>query len=364
MAVLVTNDFPPLHGGIQRYMSRLAEELKLAGEPVTVVAPWTTGSAASDADAAVRILRYPEFGRAASFAAMTFWLFWACLTSKNRYIVASVWFPGGLAACLLPRNVRGRLGVLAHGSEIAPQRAGFRCRVMRYVFEHADAIIANSHFTRDLLIQAGVKQPVSIVLPGIDAAPIEPARAPQPTLLSVGRLIARKGFDKVIEALPRVLRRFPSARYEIVGAGPQRAELESLARHCGVIDHVTFLGALDDVQLRAAYARAWCFVLPVRASGNDVEGFGLVYLEAALADLPTIGGRGSGAEDAIAADETGLLVDGTSGDAVAEAILALLEDPARAARMGIHGRERALANFTWRGTAAKIASAMVRGNGI
>ena len=95
-----------------------------------------------------------------------------------------------------------------------------------------------------------------------------------------------------------------------------------------------------------------------------VTGHAAPKVEAALADLPTIGGRGSGAEDAIAADETGLLVDGTSGDAVAEAILALLEDPARAARMGIHGRERALANFTWRGTAAKIASAMVRGNGI
>ena len=289
---------------------------------------------------------------------MTLWLLGARLVQKKSYTVASMWFPGGLAACLLPRLLRGRLAVLAHGTEIAPERAGLRRHIMRYVFEHADVVIANSRFTHDLLVRAGIRRDVAIVHLGIDDAPFAPARSAEPTVLSVGRLIARKGFDNVIQAFPLVLKRFPTARYEIVGAGPQRAELEALAERDGVKDRVSFLGAVDDEGMRAAYARAWCFALPVRASGSDVEGFGLVYLEAAIAGLPTIGGCGSGAEDAIAAGDTGLLVDGTSKAAVAEAIIALLEDPERAATMGRRGRERALEHFTWRNTAAGIARLM------
>ena len=229
---------------------------------------------------------------------------------------------------------------------------------MRYVFAHADAIVANSRFTRDLLIQAGVERRVSVVHLGIDDAPIDRARAVQPTILSVGRLVPRKGFDKVIEALPQVLAAFPAARYEIVGSGPQQAELEALAVRCGVRGRVDFLGPLADAHLQAAYGRAWCFALPVRAEGDDVEGFGLVYLEAAIARLPAIGGRGSGADDAIEPGQTGLLVDGTSSEEVAAAILTLLRDPARAAIMGEHGRARALEQFRWQQTAAAIAGLM------
>jgi phosphatidylinositol alpha-1,6-mannosyltransferase len=343
-------------------MSRVAQELSLRNEPVVVVAPRAAGSTGFDAAQRFRVFRYPGVGRVSSFAAMTLWLFGARVTTRGSYMVASMWFPGGLAACFLPRPLRGRLGVLAHGSEIAPERGGLRRYIMRHVFKHADVIIANSRFTRDLLVRAGVRDNVEIVYNGIDDDPIVPQRAAHPIILSVGRLVSRKGFDKIIEALPAVLKLFPTAVYEIVGAGPQRAELEALADRCGVRDQVTFLGAVDDAQLREAYARAWIFALPVRAVGSDVEGFGLVYLEAALAALPAIGGRGSGAEDTIVAGDTGLLVEGTSIEAVAQAILGLLGDPDRAAIMGARGRQRALEHFTWRKTAAEIERLMTASN--
>jgi phosphatidylinositol alpha-1,6-mannosyltransferase len=340
-------------------MSRLAHELTLRSEPVVVVAPQTPGSRDFDTRQRFRVLRYPRAGRVESFIAMALWLFRARLGARNGYIIASMWFPAGLAACLLPRFLRGRLGVLAHGSEIAPSRGGFRRHVMRYVFARADVVIANSRFTRGLLGRAGVARNVVVVSSGIDEEPsVAPCRAQSPVILSVGRLVARKGFDTVIAALPQVLARFPDARYEIVGDGPQRAELVRLARSAGVSEYVSFLGAVNDARVREAYARAWCFALPVRAIGDDVEGFGLVYLEAALAGLPAIGGLHSGAEDTIAPGDTGLLVDGTSSEAVAEAIITLLDDPERSAQMGIRGRERALANFTWRRTAAGVAGVM------
>jgi phosphatidylinositol alpha-1,6-mannosyltransferase len=358
MAVLVTNDFPPHHGGIQRCMYRLAQELSVRGEAVTVVAPKLSGSADFDRRQNFRVLRYPGTGRLAGFITMFFYLLRARLAAPASYTVASMWFPGGLAACLIPKFLRGRLGILAHGAEVAPARGGLRRHVMRYVFARADVIMANSRFTQGLLERAGVRNAVSVIHLGIDGISVRAARAAAPTILSVGRLVARKGFDTVIAAMPAILRKFPSARYEIVGDGPFRAALEAQARELGVQENVTFHGAVDDEQMAQAYARAWCFALPVRAVGDDVEGFGLVYLEAALAGIPALGGLNSGAEDAIASGETGLLVDGTSTEDVCQALLSLIEDPARAAALGARGRERALREFTWPLTARNVEAVM------
>jgi phosphatidylinositol alpha-1,6-mannosyltransferase len=361
MAVLVTNDFPPAHGGIQRVMARLAQELALQKEPILVVAPRLPGSDSFDAAQRFEVLRYRGRGRVLSFAGMFFSLLYARLASRDFITLASIWFPAGLAACLLPPIVRGKLIVFAHGAEIAPRKGGIRRCLMRYVFDRADVVVANSRFTRRLLIEAGVQRTIFIINPGIDADPIAPKRSDIPTILSVGRLIARKGFDTTIAALAAILPQYPTARYEIIGSGPQRAELEALAKRHHVEDHVFFLGAVDDSQMRDAYARAWIFALPTRSIADDVEGFGVVYLEAALAALPTIGGRFSGAEDAILPDETGLLVDGASSSDVAAAIARLLRDREAAERMGIRGRERALDYFTWQRAAAELAALVRKG---
>jgi phosphatidylinositol alpha-1,6-mannosyltransferase len=356
MAVLVTNDFPPDHGGIQRVMARLAQEMALQRERVLVVAPRLPGSDSFDALQRYRVLRYRGRGRVLSFAGMFVSLLRARMACPDFITLASIWFPGGLAACLLPPILRGRLIVLAHGAEIAPARRGIRRRLMRYVFDRADVIVANSRFTRELLVQAGVRGTISIINPGIDATPIAPQRSNVPTILSVGRLIPRKGFDTTIAALAALLPHYPTARYEIIGSGPQRAELERLAKHLHVENHVVFLGAVEDEQMREAYARAWVFALPTRSVADDVEGFGVVYLEAAMAQLPTIGGRFSGAEDAIVAGETGLLVDGTSSADVAAAIATLLRDRDTAELMGVRGRDRALDYFTWRRAVTELGS--------
>jgi phosphatidylinositol alpha-1,6-mannosyltransferase len=355
MAVFVTNDFPPERGGVQRFMSMLAQEFALHTRSVVVVAPRLAGSKAFDAHLPFRVARYPGTGRFLSFLGMTVCVFWTRLRAREPLTIASMWFPAGLAACFVPRGLRGRFAVLAHGTEIAPNRGGLRRRLMRYVFENADVIIANSNFTRALLVQAGVRGRISVVHPGVDGDPITPARSTEPTILSVGRLIARKGFDTMIIALPAILQKFPSARYEIVGSGPQRAELEALATRLNVRDRVFFLGSVSEAEMREAYARAWLFALPVRTIGNDVEGFGMVYLEAALADLPAIGGSNSGAQDAIVAGETGLLVDGNSCAEVSAAVTSLLADREGSEQMGVRARRRALQHFTWKRSAAELA---------
>lgn len=357
MPILVTNNYPPTRGGIQTMMSRLAECLVLRGRDVVVVGPREDGSDAYDAAAPYRIVRYAARWRPRELFAIAASYVRALRIARERVTIASVWWPVAFALCFIPRRFRGPLAIIAHGTEISPSRTGTRQKIMRAVFRQADVILANSRFTRGLLEEAGVEGDIRVVSLGVDMLPVAPERSREPTILSVGRLVARKGFDRVIEALPALLHDFPSLRYEIVGGGPERAALEASATKLGVAARVTFLGSVSEEELRAAYARAWCFALPVRDIAGDVEGFGIVYLEAAMASLPALGGTASGAADAIVDGSTGLLVDGTNVPAIVEALARLLGDRANSERMGASGLARAL-EFTWMRTTEQILAAL------
>ena len=359
MAVLVANDFPPARGGIQRYVERLADALRERSEPVLVLAPATGERPTGDAERPYSVRRYPGRGKLLGFCGMLAWLAFARAGMRRSATIAAIWFPAGLAAVLLPRPLRGRLVVLAHGSEIAPSRGGLRRALMRWVFRRADVVAANSTFTASLLAAVGIARNVRVIPCGVDAFEPPPRRSDgPPTMLAVGRLVRRKGFDRLIDALPAVRAAIPTARLVIVGDGPLRDELRQAAAASSAAAAIEFRGAIDDVALRQAYAEASLFALPVRRIADDVEGFGIVYLEAAMAELPTIGGRNSGAVDAIVDGETGLLVDGDDAAAVASAAVALLSDREAAAEMGRRGRRRALERFNWAATAASIEVAL------
>ncbi len=357
MAIILTNDFPPVHGGIQRYMSRMAEQFVARGIDVVVIARSTEGCQNYDRGAHYRTLRYGGRGKLNDFLQMAAALYRVC-RMRSDFVLASLWFPAGLAACFVPKRMRGRLVVLVHGAELRPSRRGLRLALMRFVLQRADVVVANSRYTRDLVRACGVERTVAVVNCGVDPFAIQRDPSDRPTILAVGRLMRRKGFDRLIEALPSVLNEVPNALCEIVGVGPLRADLERSARILGVAHCVVFRGAITDDELMDAYKRAWCFALPVRNEHDDVEGFGIVYLEAAMAGLASVGGCGSGAADAIADGETGILVDGNDSAQVARAIVELLVDPERSRRMGQRGRERAIESFSWDKTAANLLDAI------
>jgi phosphatidylinositol alpha-1,6-mannosyltransferase len=273
-------------------------------------------------------------------------------------VIASSWFPAGLVAARRRIGSRGKLAVMAFGSEIARQDTRPRRFAMRSVFSRADAVISISRFTSEELRVAGVVRPPVLAGCGVDPGTFRPNPGRIPTILSVGRLVRRKGFDRVINALPFLRQRFGDVRYEIVGDGPDRTYLAELARGLGVESAVVFHGAADDAATRAAYERAWCFALPVRREGHDVEGFGLVYLEAATARLPSLGGRGSGADDAIVHGTTGLLVDGRADAEVAKALDVLLCDGRLRSALGNAAYERAVREFSWDRVTAAIADSV------
>jgi phosphatidylinositol alpha-1,6-mannosyltransferase len=359
MPVIVTSDFPPRRGGIERYMVSLAEALTPSGS-VVLVAPQQPGAAAYDADLPYPVIRYARSPRTSvpeEIARIAAAVPRAHRLCSDRRTIASSWIRAGIACALLPKSVRGDLAIIAHGTEILSQRGGLKRTAMRWTFSRGDAVVANSSFTAGVLRDLGVDDPV-VAYCGVRGPAIPPVRAPEPTILSVGRLIRRKGFDRVLEALPAVLERVPTLRYEVVGHGPDASFLRDRAKELGIADHVRFLGEVDDAGLARAYARAWCFVLPTRTIDGDVEGFGIVYLEAALASLPSIGSRGCGAEDAIEDGRSGILVQGDDSAQIAAALVLLLTDRDRMVSMGAYGRARALEQFSWESVAQRIMGSL------
>jgi phosphatidylinositol alpha-1,6-mannosyltransferase len=275
--------------------------------------------------------------------------------------------PEGLAAYVatfgrppLPRYVSW-----VHGEDLA---AALTSREHRWlanrVCHGAAAIVANSVFTSRIVAGLGVASDrIHVIHPGVDPSRFaaRPDGAPQPSsdasgrlsLLSVGRLQRRKGHDRVIEAVAALRHRWPVA-YKIAGDGEERTRLEALALRLGVADLVEFLGPVSDERLPGLYAACDVFVLPNRTDGHDVEGFGIVFLEAAAAERPTIGGKSGGVPEAVADGETGILVDGSRVDEIVSAIATLAATPALRERMGRAGRVRVLRAFTWDHAAARL----------
>jgi phosphatidylinositol alpha-1,6-mannosyltransferase len=205
--------------------------------------------------------------------------------------------------------------------------------------------------------------------PGVDSAMFRPevdgaavrARyglANRPVVVCVSRLVPRKGQDVLIDAWPRVLSKVPDAALLLVGGGADRARLERAARENGVAGSVVITGGVPWSELPAHFAAGDLFAMPCRTRwrGFDVEGLGIVYLEASASGLAVVAGDSGGAPDAVLPGETGVVVDGTDAVATADAVAALLADPGRRAAMGACGRAWVEERWQWEQIAARLRS--------
>ena len=270
-----------------------------------------------------------------------------------RAVIADSW----KSLEVLPRAPVPSL-VLAHGSEFPPSPSAGKRRRIERALAGAGAIAPNSAFTEGLLrpyLTPAAPRPVVVHLP-VPPQPEPPAearavvaglRGEGPLLLTVARLEPRKGIDAVIRALPMLAARHPGLRYAVAGEGADRARLVGLAREMGVAERVHFLGRVDDSTRAALYAGADLFAMPTRREGASVEGYGLVYLEAAWYGLPALAGRDGGSAEAVLDGETGLVCDGADPAAVAEALARLLGDEDLRRRLGAAGAVRVRRDLNW-----------------
>jgi phosphatidylinositol alpha-1,6-mannosyltransferase len=221
--------------------------------------------------------------------------------------------------------------------------------------------VAGSSFTRGLLEEMDRVESakIAVISPGVDPEEFQP-REPSPegragrglegktVLLTVGRLQRRKGHDMVIKALPRILKAHPHVVYVVAGDGEERGALERLALDEGVAGSVRFLGRVPQEDLPALYNLSDVFIMANRTMpGGDVEGFGIVFLEAGACAKPVIAGASGGTADAVLDGVTGILVDGTSIEEIAEAVVRLVGQPDLRSRMGEAARRRIEAEYSW-----------------
>jgi len=358
--LLVTNDFPPRTGGIQNYLQALADRLP-PGELV-VYAPAWPGSAEFDA-----ALPYPVHRHPSSLMLPLPGVADRATVLAREHGVTTVWFGASAPLALLGPGLRRRAGiecVLAstHGHEVGWSMLPGARQVLRRIGRDTDVLTMISSYTRGRVAAAfGPGAALEHLPSGIDAEVFAPDPAARselrrryrlgtaPVVSCVSRLVARKGQDTLIRALPRVRARVPGARLLLVGDGTYGGRLRRLAVECDVVEHVVFTGAVPAAELAAHHAVGDAFALPCRTRGGglDVEGLGIALLEAAASGLPVVAGDSGGAPETVQDGRTGHVVDGRDLDAVADAVAGLLADPGRARAMGAAGREWMLREWSW-----------------
>lgn len=360
--LFLTWNFPPTVGGIEAVAWHVYKGLCARGHAVQVV---TRGPVrGNDAPGVVRVGR----GSLPGFLLQGLWICWKLFRRGRPDVMLCSTVVGALPAWLLGALFGRPYVVLAHGSDLV--RGGWLySRVVAFLLRRAAVVCANSGNTRELVIQSGLEADrVRIIYPGVE--PLPPPQPPaaglvsgwiqsgRPLLLSVGRLIRRKGVLEFIEhALPDIVREHPEVLLVVVG----EEATQSLAHHrerlrddivsaigrLALSRHVVLAGRIEDVDLYALLRSARLLLMPVRPTPGDVEGFGIVFVEAALAGLPVVATRIGGIPDAVQDGVTGLLTPPGDDAAVAEAVKRLLKDEALARRLGEAGRARAQAQFLW-----------------
>ena len=255
-----------------------------------------------------------------------------------------------------------RMGVLFHGLDLIRIPAMSRTQqwIYRRTLNGFNDVFTNSLFTAQCAeLELGTGRPPWPIGCGITPDALPPSISQHtarrelgitngPVLLTVSRLERRKGVDRTIEALPRIRKRYPSVQYIVAGDGIQRTQLEALARSTGCADCVHFLGQFPNEDKGKLYSAADVFVMPCRhIPSRNVEGFGIVFLEAAHYGVPVVAGCSGGVPDAVVNNETGLLVAPEYPEDIARGVLELLDNPDRARRMAERARERVHAEYTW-----------------
>ncbi|MFH1192472.1 MAG: glycosyltransferase family 4 protein [bacterium] len=364
--LLFTIDFPPSKGGVAKYYEDIC--LNLPSEKITVLANRITDEEKFDASQKYKIyrnnliLKFPIWPK---WIFSFFYLRKIIKTENIKIILVGQILPLGTVALIHKKIFKTPYAVFIHGMDLGmAQNSTRKSKLAKKILKNANFIITNSEYTKELVIGQGMsEQKIQVVYPCAETrihANWNTNRhefksvSKNHCLLTVGRLVKRKGHDMVIKALPKVIKKIPNVSYIIGGDGENRAYLENLVKECNMQNYVKFLGRVDDEEKDKLYKNCNIFIMPSRNIDGDVEGFGIVYIEAASYGKPVIAGKSGGISEAVLDGETGILVNPESIDEIADAIIKLLSDSDLANKFGVRGRERALRDFNWNTQIEKI----------
>ena len=350
--LLVTNDFGPRAGGIETFVIGLLERLN--AEKVTVYTSYQEEHEKYDQewlrnrgievirDRAKILLPTPRVIRNLR----------KLIREKDLEVI---WFgaaaPLGLAARWLRIGSIRRIIALTHGHEVWWSKVPPFTLLMREIGKNVDEMGYLGDFTGAAISRIVPKNKLVKIAPGIDTNHFQPQATAKkyPTIISVGRLVHRKGQDRLVESLAIVKREIPNVQLIFVGEGPHREQLNELIASHELHENIKFLGRISYKNLPKYLSMGDIFAMPSRSRllGLEVEGLGIVYLEASACALPVIGGASGGAPDAVLNGETGYVVDGNDVEEIAKRIIELLKDGALRRRMGERGRAWVESEWSW-----------------
>ena len=346
-------DFKPALGGVANYGHELAVQFSKRAR-VHVVSRQLAGMEDFDQNLPYRITRIPT----PQSGLFTYPLFVRALRPLLRReppdaVFCPLWFPDGAACRKALREAPIPYFVAAHGTEVFENHTGakhmLRTLLLRtlkkQVFRSAAKIFPVSHYTRKAVLEEAPdrENQVITVHNGVNCelfkktalnVTLKAKYKPQgeSLLLTVTRLHPYKGVDRMLESLPAISRAVPGIKYLVVGDGPDRPRLQDLTARLGLQAQVSFLGRLTFSEIVELYSLADLFVLLSREEPPDVEGFGLVFLEAAACGLPSVGGRSGGIPEAVDEGRSGWLVDPSNTHEIAATIIDLLKSPEKLKR--------------------------------
>lgn len=368
--LLLTNDFPPRPGGIQSFLHTLS--LRLPAEDLMVYAPRWRGDSHLRFDAAQP---YPVVRHPTTLMLPTPAVARRAARLVREHRIETVWFGAAAPLALLGPTLRragaSRIVATTHGHEVGWSMLPLARRALRRIGDDADVITFVSRYTRGRFAAAfGPQGRLEYLPPGVDPTRFRPdphARAmlrtryrigDAPTVVCLSRLVPRKGQDQLIRALPRIRSRVPGAKLVIVGGGPDAERLARLAAASPEAEHIVLTGGVPAEELAAHHAMADVFAMPCRTRGGglDVEGLGIVFLEASACGVPVVAGDSGGAPETVRHGETGYVVSGRDIDAIADRIIELLGDRELARRMGEAGRRWVDRRWRWDVMADRLAT--------
>ncbi len=357
---LLTLDYPPAVGGVAHYYGCLVRHWPPSGrgEPA--------GSLNVVTNEQKKLVNgWPLIGWLPAF----FWLAKMKAKKQGDYFLIGQILPLGTAAMLVNYFFKLDYAVLLHGLDFNLASTGGRKKwLTKKILNRAHKIICANSYTSSQVknFAPAVENKLNLVNPGVEPqstglnlAPVFELRRKHGLenkliLLTVGRLIKRKGVDQVIKSLPEVLKIQPNLVYVVIGNGPELDNYQRLAKKLGLQNNIIFLSSVDDKEKILWYYAGDIFIMVSRNLGADVEGFGIVYLEAGLAGKPVIACKTGGVADAVADEVNGLLVDPESIKQISAAILRLAEFKGLRERLGVAGQKRANEQFNWQGQAKKM----------
>ncbi|HET8650608.1 MAG TPA: glycosyltransferase family 4 protein [Gemmatimonadales bacterium] len=376
--LLLSYDFPPMGGGISRYMGQLARHYPADSLVVSTGEMDEATPQPPDAHYVVDRVPVPS-GRLRTVPGLLRWSRRASLLAR-QYHPEFIWCgnlkPAGYPARWIWERQGIPYGVIVYGGDLLNlqhqiHRSALKARAAKALLGSTSVIVAISSYTRDLaesvlheLELAADPARLRIVPLGTDPEFFHPGIDPSEVMrryqlpegrwvLTVARLMAHKGVDTGIRAIAE-LAELPDVRYLVVGSGKRRAQFEALAQELGVADRVRFLSGVPDADLPALYNVADVYLGASRRTEGSVEGFGISLSEASACGVPVIGGRSGGIPDAVREGETGLLVDSENAEDVAAAIRKVLTTPGLAEALGRAGRAAVESYFNWERVTADL----------